>query len=104
MANPNSKRSITLAHKERMAKRRAEQLARVSSAIVLTQQKWRGLVAQLRAENDSRPRDADGKLPPPKKLPAVNVILTSKYMPHQGKRECARRRMAGATVQYAEAA
>lgn len=97
-----SKRAINLAHKERMAKRRAEQRARVSTTIVLTQQKWRGIAAQLRAENDRRPRDADGKLLPRKKFPAVNVILTSKYMPHQGKRECARR--AVKSVPLAEAA
>lgn len=95
----------TMSHKERMAARRVEQTARVSTTIVMTREKWRGLVARLRADNVARPRDADGHLAPLKKFPTVHVILTSKYMPHQGKRERARRRQRSVSnVQYAEAA
>jgi hypothetical protein len=95
-----------LSHKERMAKRRAGQLARESATLVMTQPKFRGLVAahkaHIAAQNEERA--AKGEPPLSNRMPARNIILCSKYMPHQGKRECERRQRAMGSVQYAEAA
>jgi hypothetical protein len=85
-------------HKQEMAERRARQSAQTSTTLVMTRDRFRQFMAGQRAAYPDRavvPR------------PARNIIITSRYMPHQGKRECERRRaveVVQPVVQYAEAA
>jgi hypothetical protein len=100
-----------LTHKERMAQRRAEQLARKSTTFVTTRPKLRALVADHRANiaAQNKERKLAGERPLSDRLPSQNIIVTGKYTPHQGKRECERRlaRMQASelpAVEYREAA
>ncbi len=93
-----------LIHKVRMIERRAAQVARKSTTLVMTRPKWRGIVSALKADIERANNEREHPLDKPivYRKPAVSVVLVSKYMPHQGKRERARRALP--VVHYAEAA
>lgn len=102
------KQAARAEHKQRMVERRERQNARQPATVVMTRAEFRAAMDELRAMAEPVNKDRAEKGLPPMvfRRPTVQIIFATRYMPHQGLQERARRvlRMVGWDLPMAEAA